>query len=181
MRVLGISGSLRNNSLNTNLLKAVHGLIGEEHQFALYGIDDLPFYNEDIDGDNKPNSVIDWLNALRDADVLLFSVPEYNHSISGVLKNAIDWASRPAFQSVLAHKPTGVLSASMAPGGGARAQLHMKTVLSSTLTPVYPAVDYLLPMAKNAFNSEGSLTDETAIRRLKRYVDGLADWAGSGP
>ena len=181
MRVLGISGSLRSNSLNTSLLKAVHGLISEEHQLAIYGIGDLPHYNEDIDGDNQPETVINWLNTLRDADVLLFAVPEYNHSISGVLKNAIDWASRPAFASVLVNKPAGVLSASMAPVGGARAQLHMKTVLASTLTPVYPAVEYLLPTAQNAFDSDGTLTDETAKRRLKRYVGGLLDWAGTGP
>ena len=92
------------------------------------------------------------------------------------LKNAIDWASRPAFKSVLVNKPTGILSAAMSPVGGARAQTHLREILASTLAPVYPARDYLLPMAQNAFDSDGALNDETANRRLRRYLNDFVDW-----
>ena len=124
-------------------------------------------------------NVAAFTQAVADADAVVFVTPEYNYSIPGVLKNAIDWASRPAFNSVLTGKPAGVLTAAMSPVGGARAQMHLKDILSSTLTPVYTSPDYLLPLAHEAFNDKGELTDATALRRLKRYLSGLIDWVDS--
>lgn len=177
MTILGVSGSLRQRSFNTMLLEAGGAFIEAPAGFAVHDLANLPVYNEDLDGEDKPAPVIAWLRAVASADAILFATPEFNHSISGALKNAIDWASRPAFKSVLANKPAGILSASMSPVGGARAQMHLKDILASTLTPVYPVPDYLLPMAQNAFDGEGALTDATAARRLQRYVTGLLAWA----
>ena len=179
LTILGVSGSLRQGSLNTMLLRASGGYLEEPAAFEVHDLADIPLYNEDLDGDDKPASVSAWLRALAAADAVLFATPEFNHSISGALKNAIDWASRPAFDSVLANKPAGILSASMSPVGGARAQMHLKDILASTLTPVYPVPDYLLPLAQNAFDSAGVLTDVTAARRLQRYVTGFVAWAAN--
>lgn len=180
MKILGLSGSLRRDSFNTSLLHASAECLEQPASLIIYDLVDVPLYNEDIDtGAKRPAEVKHLLEAMTAADALLFANPEFNHSVSGVLKNAIDWASRPAFKSVLTYKPAGIISASMSPVGGARSQMHLKDILSSTLTPVFLAVDFLLPMAQNAFSQTGELTDATALRRLKRYVNGLADWAGN--
>jgi chromate reductase len=176
MKIVGLSGSLRQGSYNTLLLNAAAELLTEGVELQVYEYADVPMYIEDLDGAARPVPVRRMLEAISTADAVLFATPEYNHSISGVLKNAIDWASRPAFESVLTGKPAGVLSASMSPIGGARAQQHLKLILAATLTPVYTVNEYLLPLAQQAFDEQGRLTDETARRRLQRYMHGLADW-----
>ena len=177
MKILGISGSLRAGSYNTLLLKNAATSLDDPHSLDIFSIADIPFYNEDLEGEQRPEPVQSLLDAIAGADALLFATPEFNHSVPGVLKNAIDWASRPAFNCVLGGKPTGILSAAMSPVGGARVQMHLKDVLLSTLTPLYPAPDYMLPMAQDAFAADGSLTDATAARRLRRYVARLTAWA----
>ena len=176
MKILGISGSLRKNSLNSNLLRAGSALLDKPAKLETYDLANIPLYNEDVESESRPGAVQSWLDAIEGSEAILFATPEYNHSISGVLKNAIDWASRPAFKSVLANKPTGILSAAMTPVGGARAQTHLREILASTLAPVYPAPDYLLPKAQNAFDGDGMLNDETAERRLRRYMNDFVRW-----
>ena len=177
MKILGISGSLRRHSYNTYLLLAAGELV-ESASFELFDHADVPLYNEDIDGEDRPASVDGLLAAIASTDALLLATPEYNHSISGVLKNIIDWASRPAFDSVLKDKPCGVVSCSMSPIGGARAQQHLKAILASTLTPVYPAIEYVLPMAQQAFDDQGVLIDATAATpagALCQWFDRVGD------
>ncbi|TNF33202.1 MAG: NAD(P)H-dependent oxidoreductase [Gammaproteobacteria bacterium] len=176
MKILGISGSLRKNAFNTQLLHAVKDYIPPAVDYDLIGIESLCLYNEDLDGDNKPESVIEFLARIQSADALLFATPEYNHSLPGGLKNAIDWASRPAFESVLKHKPCGILSATPSAVGGARAQADLKNVLDSTLSLIYPSVEYLLGSAHEKFNHDGKLIDATARRRLERYITGFVHW-----
>jgi len=176
MKIIGLSGSLRRDSYNTRLIAAAAEL-ADAAEVVWYDYADVPLYTEDREGADRPEAVTRLLDAIESADALLFATPEYNHSISGVLKNAIDWASRPAFESVLVGKPSGIVSAAMSPIGGARAQQHLKTILASTLTPVYVANEYLLPLAHQAFDEAG-LTDVTARRRLQSYINGLAQWAG---
>lgn len=179
MKIIGISGSLRANSYNTALLKTVNKYSFNNVQFEIKDICNIPLYNEEIDGDKTPEEVTLLIESITSADALLFSTPEYNHCISGVLKNAIDWVSRPAFNSSLKFKPCGILAVSKSPVGGARAQASLKNILSSTLSPVFPAIEYLLPNAHEMFNSEGVLIDQTANRRLERYVAGFIEWAES--
>lgn len=179
MMILGISGSLRAGSYNTLLLKNAATMLESPHEMTLHDLENIPFYNEDVENKQRPPAVEELLDAIEQADAVLFATPEYNHSVPGVLKNAIDWASRPAFKSVLVGKPAGILSAAMSPVGGARVQMHLKDVLASTLTPVYSAPDYLLPLAQKAFSDKGELSDETAARRLRRYVSGFIDWVDS--
>ena len=179
MKIIGISGSIREKSLNTFLLKAAADLVPDEIEFEVVKINAIPLYNEDIDNEDKPITITEYLNKINEADVILFTTPEYNYGMSGVLKNAIDWASRPAFDSPLLNKPYGILSASKSPVGGARAQADLKNVLSSTLSVIYPAIEYLLPNAHEKFDENDKLVDNTATRRLKRYVEGLVSWVNT--
>ena len=180
MNILGISGSLRKASLNSLLIDAAAEVAEAPVSVTRFDLDAIPLYSEDLEAAGAPAAVVALKAAITDADALLLATPEYNYSISGVLKNAIDWASRPAFDSVLKGKPTGILSASMAFTGGVRAQQHLKTILSGTLTPVYTAPEFLLTAAHNAFDGEGRLQDEATARRLATYVNGLGEWAGRG-
>lgn len=177
MRIFGISGSLRAGSWNTRLLEAAATMLPAHVTMEIRGVGDLPLYNPDIDGAQKPEPVRAFIERITMADALLFAVPEYNYSIPGGLKNAIDWASRPAYKSPLALKPAGLVSASSSPVGGARAQGHMKQVLGGTLTPVYPAPEFLVASAAAVFDGEGRIVDADVRARLERYVNGFVDWA----
>jgi len=180
MKILGISGSLRAESFNTRLLKAACELIREEGVvFEIHEIARIPLYNSDLDGGTKPEPVVDLIDAITGADGVLFATPEYNYSISGVLKNAIDWASRPAFNSCLTRKPCAVLSASMSTLGGARAQVHLRDILLGTLSPIYLAPDFLLASAHNAFDANGALVDQKTMDFLKQYLHGYISWLKS--
>jgi chromate reductase len=134
MRVLGISGSLRRDSHNTKLLRAA-GEIVDEHggQFDLFdGLKAIPPYDEDDDVGNGPAPVVDLKEAIAAADALLFATPEYNSSIPGVLKNAVDWASRPLATNPLRNKPVAVIGASIGMFGAVWAQAELRKVLAAT-------------------------------------------------
>ncbi len=176
MQILGISGSLRKDAYNTALLEAAATMLPPECRLSLAPIDQIPLYNQDLDGPDKPAPVKRFIDSIASSDGLLFATPEYNHSIPGVLKNAIDWASRPAYKSAMAGKPSGILSASISMVGGARVQAHMKQVLASTLCPVYPAPDFLLPAAREKCSRDGRLTDSDLRSLLERYVLGFTAW-----
>lgn len=179
MKILGICGSLRKASLNRLLLKAAGDRVAAAGAaFTIFDLAQVPLYSGDLDGETKPQAVTSLIEAIGMSDGIIFSSPEYNYSMTGVLKNAIDWASRPAFKSALAGKPCVILSASMSPVGGARGQVHLRDTLAGTLTPVYRAPDYLLPMAQDAFDSGGRLVNQQASDRLDRHVSGFIEWAG---
>jgi chromate reductase len=176
MKIMAISGSLRKGSFNTKLLKLSQRLLPQEIEFQLYLCGELPLYNQDLDGTEKPQAVTSLLEQIKDADALLISSPEYNHSIPGNLKNAIDWASRPAFNSVLKNKPTAIFSASPSPIGGVRAQSHLKLVLSGTLTPLYPAPEMSFPGIPRILDDEGNCEDQATLERLQTFLNGFIDW-----
>lgn len=176
MKLLGISGSLRRGSFNTGLLEAGATLLPEGVEMTLFHCGDIPLYNKDLDTDNKPDSVRQLLQAIRYADGLVLACPEYNYSFSGVLKNALDWASRPAYTSVLANKPAAIVCASPGPVGGARAQVHLCQVLAATLSPVVPTPPFLVPLAQEKFSADGIFIDEDGKRRLARYLGDFVTW-----
>ena len=179
MKVLALSGSLRRLSCNTRLLEAARTLAPPGMQVTLHPLPHIPLYDQDADGDDKPAAVVDLRARAVEADAFLFATPEYNYSLSGVLKNAIDWLSRPAFRSPMTGKPAGVLSASAAATGGARAQAHLKYVLSGTLTPVFPNVEFLVPLAPQKFDEAGRLADDTTSERLGRYLADFGAWVAA--
>lgn len=175
-KILGISGSLRSASFNTTLLRATINAIGEAAQVEIADIGSLPHYNGELDADVRPDSVSRLIGQVQDADALLVVTPEYNYSIPGVLKNAIDWVSRPAYRSPLAHKPTGILGASMSPIGSARAQSHLRQIFGGTVTPVFPYPDVLVGAAHTKFDSDGTLTDQSTREHLGTYAEAFLAW-----
>lgn len=175
MKILGISGSLRKASFNTGLLRAARNVLGDGTGLDIRDCGDIPLYNQDLEA--TPAAVEQFFEAIRGCDAFLFASPEYNHSIPGGLKNAIDWASRPAYASILAYKPAAILSASSSIVGGARMQSHLHQVLGSTLTPIYPHPEFLVPLAPGKFDDTGRLTDPETLDRLKLYLDGFMAWA----
>ncbi len=176
--ILGISGSLRASSFNSALLRAAFESVGNDVELVIAEIGDLPHYNSELDGDDRPAAVSRLLEEVQAASALLIVTPEYNYSIPGVLKNAIDWVSRPAYRSPLARKPTGILGASMSPVGSARAQSHLRQILGGTVTAVFPHPDFLVGAAHTKFDAGGTLTDEATREHLTKYVSAFMKWIG---
>jgi len=171
MRVLGISGSLRRESHNTKLLRAA-GAIAEEHgaEFELYdGLKAIPPYDEDDDTDGGPLAVRHLRQAIAGADALLFATPEYNSSIPGALKNAIDWISRPAGQSVLRNKPVVVIGASTGMFGAVWAQAELRKVMGATGARVIEA-ELAVGHADEHLAADGYPIDPTQQDALRESV-----------
>lgn len=171
--ILGLSGSLRTGSFNTALLQKIGELIGERADFKIADIGALPFYSEDLETPEPPQVVLDFKAAIGAADAVVIATPEYNYSIPGVLKNALDWASRPGFNSVLKDKRIGILSASMAGTAGVRAQGHLRTILSGTLSQVIAMPDVAVPAAHKIIEASGAVSDEVTIKHLAKLSEAL--------
>ena len=177
MRVLGIAGSLRRGSYNRGLLEAARQLVPASMTIERFDLDGLPLYNADLDTDGRrPAEVVRLKQAVSDADALLFATPEYNHSVPGVLQNAIDWASRPGMKSPLAGKPVGIMGASPGGIGGARAQQQLKLVLMSTLSLVLPHAGVVVGGAKEKFDASGVLVHEPTCQFVAMYLEELEAW-----
>jgi chromate reductase len=158
MRVLGISGSLRSDSHNGRLLRAAAPLLPPEAEFAQFtGLKAIPPFDEDDEHAPGP-AVQAWREAIADADVLLFATPEYNHSIPGALKNAVDWASRPSATAALRNKPAATIGASTGMFGAVWAQAELRKSLAAAGARV---IDRELPIgdADTAFAPDGALAE----------------------
>ncbi len=175
--VCGIAGSLRTGSLNRALLRAARELapVGMEIRI-FHGMADIPLYNQDVEALGDPEPVQALKRAIGEADALLVVTPEYNHGVPGVLKNAIDWASRPAGGSVLARKPAAILGASPGVTGTARAQSQLRQAFVFTNTPVVPQPEILVYRAHEKFDADGRLTDEKTREFVGKLLRELADW-----
>ena len=176
MKLLAISGSLRKDSYNTRLLHLAGNCLPKQVDFSIYTCGALPLYNQELDGPDKPAAVQELLTLIAAADGLLIATPEYNYSVPGVLKNALDWASRPAFHSVLKDRPTAVISASMSGVGGIRAQIHLKQILAGTLTPVFQAGDFFVPAAHEVFATENPAGEQNLEKKLQHYLRDFVAW-----
>lgn len=177
MRVLAIAGSIRKGSFNRKLLEAARELAPEGVDVRLHPIADIPLYNADVDNDGeRPESVEKLKRAIDEADAVLFSTPEYNHTVSGVLQNAIDWASRPGGNSVLKGKPVALMGASQGAVGTARAQQVLKLVLMSTLAYVMPHPGIVVAQAQNKFADDGRLTNDQTRDFLRKFMAQFEDW-----
>jgi chromate reductase len=173
--LVGISGSLRRGSFNTALLRAFGEAMPDDARLELRHVRDLPLYDEDR-AEPEPPAVDALRRAIDGADGVVIATPEYNHSIPGVLANAIDWCSRPAFRSPLAGKPVAMLSASLSPVGGARAQTILRLVLGSTLAEVFPHPELTVGRAAGSFDEKGRLIDEALARRLAKFTASFVAW-----
>ena len=177
MRVLGIAGSLRTGSYNRGLLEAARELAPPSMRIEVFDISGIPLYNADLDTDDRrPDQVAQLKRAIADADAVLMTTPEYNHSVPGVLQNAIDWASRPALKSPLAGKPAGIMGATNGAIASARAQQQLKLVLMSTLALVMPHNGVAVGQAKEKFDASGALIHEPTRRFIAAYLQEFAAW-----
>lgn len=174
MLVLGIAGSHRAGSYNAALLRAARELAPIGMEIEEFDIRELPFFDADLEAAGDPTSVTAFKEAIRDADALLIATPEYNRGVPGVLKNAIDWASRPPLASPLTNKPVAVIGASTGRGGTARAQEQLRSALEYSRARVLEQPEVLVPEAYMVFDAERRLTDETTRKDLAELLAALA-------
>lgn len=175
IRVLGLSGSLRRQSLNTALLRAAAELAPAGISVEIVDLAGLPFYNQDIDGPDAPAAAVELRARLKAADALLLASPEYNYSIAPVLKNALDWASRPYGQSVLDGKPAALLGV----GGGmgtSRAQYHLRQVGVFLNMHILNKPEIFVVNAPGKFDDAGRLADEPTRALVTQQMAALRDW-----
>ena len=160
--LLGMSGSLRAGSYSNAILETLREKFAGRAELQLYDLAPIPLYNQDFEGDKRPPAVKRMLADIAEADGLVMCAPEFNHSIPGVLKNAIDWASRPSFQSVLAYKHVAIMATSRGPLGGARCLEHMKVAFNSCLSRVTLAREVIITATESKV-IDGRLVDEASL------------------
>ena len=173
---LGIAGSLRKASYNRGLIRAAIELAPAGIGVVPYDLAEIPMFNADVEADGDPPAVADFKRAIASADALLIATPEYNHCVPGVLKNAIDWASRPARRSVLTSKPVAIMGASTGRGATARAQAHLRDGLAYTNGLVLPLPEVLVDLAGEKFDADGALIDEDTREAVRDLLVSLAAW-----
>lgn len=175
LHILGICGSLRAKSYNLAALREAARLAAAEVHVEVFTLTGIPLFNQDEE--TTPLApVIELKRKIRGADALLFVTPEYNHSIPGVLKNAIDWASRPPADNAWAGKPAAIMGASTGMLGTVRAQEHLRQVLWGLNVLVLPQPEVLITNAATRFDEEGKLTDEKTRGFVGQLMQALADW-----
>ncbi|MGE0444718.1 MAG: NADPH-dependent FMN reductase [Vicinamibacterales bacterium] len=175
MRILAVSGSLRSSSFNTNLLRAAQNLSPAGVTIDIFEIGSLPPYNDDVRVAGYPPDVAQWRAAIAGADALLFATPEYNYSVPGVLKNAIDWASRPP-DMPLAGKPAAIMGASGGLGGTIRAQHHLRQIFVFVDVLALNKPEVVVREAARKFDADGNLTDEDTRQHVAKLVEALVAW-----
>jgi chromate reductase len=174
MKLLGISGSLRHHSYCTAILRTLGETIAEKATLEIFDLSSIPLYNEDEEGERLPHAVLALRHALEICDGVVLASPEFNHGMPGVLKNALDWASRPAYKSPFAGKPSLVLTASPASTGGVRAQSQITDTLAAMLAHVV-AIPQVVFASVHEKVAEGRMTDPDSLQYLAVAVDALAN------
>jgi chromate reductase, NAD(P)H dehydrogenase (quinone) len=179
VHVLGIPGSLRKGSFNRGLLRAAGEMLPEGMTLDVYELGAIPLYNGDVEAEGLPEPVQDFQRRIESADALLFATPEYNYSMAGVLKNAIDWASRPSPArpaQPFNGKPVAMMGASAGMMGTGRAQYHLRqTCVFLNMLPLNKP-EVFVAAAQTKFDVNGKLTDETARALIRHLLDALAAW-----
>lgn len=173
--IAGISGSLREGSFNTATLQAATELAPEGVTVSMHTLHGIPLFNEDVEAEGWPDAVAELREKVDPADGVLFATPEYNYSIPGVLKNAIDWLSRPTGKGVITGKPAAVLGASPSAFGTVRAQSHLRQVLYYNTMPVLAGAEVMI-MKAHAKVEDGRLVDEQSRGFVQTLMEKFADW-----
>ena len=175
MNILGICGSLRKGSLNMAALRACNDLLPEGMNMQIAEIGDIPLFNQDVFDAGLPPPAKRFRDQVAAADGLLFASPEYNFSVSGALKNAIDWGSRPPNQ-VFNEKPVAMFSATGGPLGGARVQYDLRRMLVQLWAHPLPRPEVFIGNAQTKFDAQGKLTDEATRKFLTELLVGFKTW-----
>jgi len=175
IKILGFAGSLRKQSYNRAILAAALEMAPENTTLEIFDLEGIPAFNQDLEL-QPPDKVKEFKTRIRAADAILIATPEYNYSIPGVLKNAIDWASRPYGDNAFDGKPVGVMGASVGMLGTARAQYHLRQ--SFVFLNMHPLnqPEMMLPFVQDKVDSNGRLTDEKTRKKIGELLESLIVW-----
>ena len=178
IKIIGISGSLRLHSYNTALLRTAAGLVPPDVTLTVNAINGIPLFNEDVEAQGYPVAVQELKEHIASADGLLLSTPEYNNSMPGVLKNAIDWLSRPGadIPRIFGDKPFAFTGASVGPFGTILGQNAWLTPMRALGVKPWTNGRLLVARAGNSFNADGLLTDESLREQLRIFMAGFAEF-----
>jgi chromate reductase len=176
IKILGFAGSLRKESFNRALLRNAVSLVPNNSSLDIFELDGISPFNQDLEN-NMPEKIREFKSKIKEADAILISTPEYNYSVPGVLKNAIDSASRPYGDNPFDGKPVAIMSASIGMLGGARAQYHLRQIF--VFLNMYPInrPEVMVNFAGDKFDSNGNLMDETSQKLISQLIQNLVDWA----
>jgi chromate reductase len=175
IRILGIAGSLRRESYNRAALRAATQLVPEGAILEVFELDGIPGFNQDEEK-TPPAKVVELKRRIREADAILIVTPEYNYSVPGVLKNSIDWASRPYGDSAWSGKPAAIMGASVGTIGTARAQYHLRQMfVFLNMFPINQP-EVMIANAAERFDGEGNLTHEATKKFISQLLESLLDW-----
>lgn len=175
VNILGFAGSLRKDSYNRSLLRAALELVPKDAKLEIFDLDGIPPFNQDFE--NQPSEKVKEFKAkIRAADAILIATPEYNYSIPGVLKNAIDCASRPHGDNAFEHKPVAIMGASIGMAGSARAQYHLRQcfVFLTCFALNHPEV--MVPFAQEKIDKDGTVTDQKTREKIRELLESLVAW-----
>ncbi|MGD1118843.1 MAG: NAD(P)H-dependent oxidoreductase [Dehalococcoidales bacterium] len=176
INILGFAGSLRKNSYNRGLLRAAAELLPKDARLEIFDLEGIPPFNQDLEA-SMPEKVREFKSRIRAADAILVATPEHNYSLPGVLKNAIDWASRPSGDNSFDGKPAAIISASTGMLGGARAQYHLRQVFVFLNMHPVNKPEAFVTFAAQKFDEHGNLTDEKTREVIKALLDALVTWS----
>jgi chromate reductase len=175
IKVLSFAGSLRKGSYNKALIHTAVELAPQNVSIEIFDLEGIPLFNQEFET-NPPPRVKEFKDKIRDSDALLIATPEYNFSVPGVLKNAIDCASRPKTDTPLEGKPVAIMSASTGRFGGARAQYHLRqTLVFLDMHPVNRP-EVMLSDATHNVDADGKVTNEQTRQLIKQLLEALATW-----
>lgn len=173
--ILGFAGSLRKESYNKALLRAAAELLPKDAVLEIFDLEGIPPFNQDLE-DNLPERVRDFKTRIRAADAILIATPEYNYSIPGVLKNAIDWASRPPKDNAWRNKPVAIMSASTGMMGGARAQYHLRQCFVFLDMHPINKPEVVVAYAPQKIDTDGRVTEEQTREHIRNLLENLVAW-----
>lgn len=174
-RILGFAGSLRSGSYNRALLHAAAEEAPEGMSIEIFDLADIPLYNQDVEEKGDPAPVAEFKEAIGRCDGVLISTPEYQHGMTGVLKNALDWASRPAGRSAIKGKPVAMMGASPSPIGTARSHIQLRHTLTYLQADMVFRPEVLVAHAREKFDEEGRFTDESGRKLMAELLETLGE------
>jgi len=175
VKILGFAGSLRKDSYNRSLLRAALELMPKDAELEIFDLDGIPPFNQDLE--NQPSEKVKEFKAkIRAADAVLIATPEYNYSIPGVLKNAIDCASRPYGDNAFEHKPVAIMGASPGMMGTARAQYHLRQCFVFLTCFALNQPEVMVPFAQEKIDRDGKVTDQKTREKIRELLESLVAW-----
>lgn len=174
-RILGFAGSLRSGSYNRALLRAAAEEAPDGVAIETFDLTNIPLYNQDVEDQGDPAEVAEFKDAISRCDGVLISTPEYQHGMTGVLKNALDWASRPAGNSVMQDKPVAIMGASPSPKGTARSQTQLRQTLNHVQADMVCSPEVPVAHAREKFDDEGVFTDEPGRSSIAELLEALVE------